>query len=33
MLELSYGFQEAGPTYGEKPIDKLTFRMKLGYEK
>ena len=33
MLELSYGFQEAGLEYGEKPIDKLTFRMKLGYEK
>ena len=33
MLELSYGFQEAGTSYGEKPIDKLTFRMKLGYEK
>ena len=33
MLELSYGFQEAGSTYGEKPIDRLTFRMKLGYEK
>ena len=33
MLELSYGFREAGNSYGEKPIDKLTFRMKLGYEK
>lgn len=33
MLELSYGFQEAGSSYGEKPIDRLTFRMKLGYEK
>ena len=33
MLELSYGFREAGVTYGEKPMDSLTFRMKLGYEK
>lgn len=30
-IELSYGFREAGATYGEKPIDKLTFRMKLGF--
>ena len=32
-IELSYGFQEAGDAYGEKPVDKLTFRMKLGYAK
>jgi hypothetical protein len=32
MIELSYGFEEAGAKYGEKPIDKLTFRMKLGYD-
>ena len=31
MIELSYGFQECGKSYGEKPVDKLTFRMKLGY--
>lgn len=30
-IELSYGFQEAGDAYGEKPIDKLTFRMKMGF--
>ncbi len=32
-IELSYGFEEAGSSYGEKPIDKLTFRMKLGFAK
>ena len=30
-IELVYGFQEApGANYGEKPIDKITFRMKIG---
>jgi len=33
-IELVYGFQEApGARYGEKPIDRLTFRMRLGYGK
>ncbi|MBP5162055.1 MAG: hypothetical protein ILP16_03665 [Spirochaetales bacterium] len=31
-IELVYGFQEApGARYGEKPIDRLTFRMRLGF--
>ena len=31
-IELVYGFQEApGANYGEKPIDKVTFRMKIGF--
>ena len=32
-LELIYGYHEAGKTYGEKPVDQLTFRIKLGYAK
>lgn len=31
-IELVYGFDEApGANYGEKPIDKITFRMKIGF--
>ena len=33
MVELSYGFHEAGSEYGLKPVDALTIRVKLGYEK
>ena len=31
-IELVYGFQEApAASYGEKPIDRLTFRMRIGF--
>lgn len=33
MVELSYGFHEAGEEYGLRPVDALTIRVKLGYEK
>ncbi len=33
LVELSYGFHEAGSEYGLKPVDALTIRVKLGYEK
>ena len=32
LVELSYGFHEAGSEYGLKPVDALTIRVKLGYE-
>ena len=32
-LELSYGFHEAGYYYGLKPVDTLTLRLKLGFDK
>jgi len=31
-LELSYGYHEAGSTYGEKPVDTLTLRVKFGFD-
>ena len=33
LVELSYGFREAGKEYGLKPVDHLTIRFRLGYEK
>ena len=33
MVELSYGFQEAGDSYGLKPVDHLTVRVRLGYSR
>ena|GEM_PF-2310649 len=33
MVELSYGFKEAGEEYGLKPVDHLTVRMRLGYSR
>ena len=33
LVELSYGFHEAGAEYGLKPVDKLTIRFRLGYGK
>lgn len=33
LVELSYGFHEAGKEYGLKPVDQLTIRFRLGYEK
>lgn len=33
LVELSYGFHEAGSEYGLKPVDKLTIRFRLGFEK
>ena len=30
LIELSYGFHEAGKEYGLKPVDKLTVRFRLG---
>ena len=33
MVELSYGFHEAGKEYGLKPVDQLTIRFRLGFEK
>jgi len=32
-IELSYGYHEAGDSYGEKPVDTLTLRIKLGFDK
>jgi len=32
-LEVSYGFHEAGSYYGLKPVDTLTLRIKLGFDK
>lgn len=32
LVELSYGFQEAGSEYGIKPVDRLTIRFGLGFE-
>ena len=32
-LELVYGFQERGEEYGFKPVDYLSFRVKIGFEK
>ena len=32
-IELSYGFYEAGYSYGLKPVDYVSFRIRLGYEK
>ena len=31
-IELSYGYHEAGSMYGEKPVDTLTLRIKLGFD-
>ncbi|MBR1583731.1 MAG: hypothetical protein IJ663_08315 [Spirochaetales bacterium] len=33
LVELSYGYHEAGREYGLKPVDKLTVRFRLGFEK
>ena len=33
LVELSYGFREAGKEYGLKPVDHLTVRFRLGFEK
>ncbi len=33
QIEFIYGFHEAGKNYGDKPVDYLTFRIKLGYDK
>ena len=33
LVELSYGFHEAGKEYGLKPVDKVTIRFRLGFEK
>ena len=33
MVELSYGFLEAGAEYGLKPVDHLTVRVRLGYSR
>ncbi len=33
LVELSYGFHEAGKEYGLRPVDKLTVRFRLGFEK
>ncbi len=33
LIELSYGYHDAGADYGQKPVDALTFRMKIGYGK
>ena len=33
LIELSYGFHEAGKEYGLKPVDQLTVRFRLGFEK
>jgi len=32
-IELSYGYHEAGYYYGMKPVDTLTLRIKLGFDK
>jgi hypothetical protein len=32
-FELTYSFHEAGSEYGLKPVDCLTLRVKLGFEK
>ena len=31
-IEVSYSFHEAGDLYGAKPVDALTFRVKLGFD-
>lgn len=31
LVELSYGYHEAGKEYGLKPVDQLTIRFRLGY--
>lgn len=33
LVELSYGFHEAGKEYGLKPVDQLTIRFRLGFDK
>ena len=33
LVELAYGFHEAGKEYGLKPVDQLTIRFRLGFEK
>ena len=33
MVELSYGYHEAGKEYGLKPVDQLTIRFSLGFGK
>ncbi|MBO4392879.1 MAG: hypothetical protein J5800_00910 [Spirochaetales bacterium] len=33
QIELIYGYHDAGSEYGQKPVDTLTFRMKIGYGK
>ena len=32
-IDFIYGFHEAGSVYGEKPVDSLTFRMKVGCDR
>lgn len=32
-FEISYGYHEAGLNYGLKPVDTLTLRIKLGFDK
>ena len=32
-FEMSYGFQERGEEYGFRPVDCLSVRFKLGFEK
>ena len=33
MVELAYGYHEAGKEYGLKPVDQLTIRFRLGFGK
>ncbi len=33
QIELIYGYHDAGADYGQKPVDTLTFRMKVGFGK
>ena len=32
-MELVYGYREAGKDYGDKPVDYMTFRVRLAYDK
>lgn len=32
-MELVYGYREAGKEYGDKPVDYMTFRVRLAYDK
>ncbi len=31
-IELAYGYHEAGASYGAKPVDTLTLRIKFGFD-
>ena len=31
-VELTYSFHEAGEAYGERPVDCLTLRVRLGFD-